>query len=124
VVLSTVQQCTSTLGMLARRADIARHVRELTIRFQPKHTSVLTTNDRRAASAAVIDVASSKALDALRKFVWDADELPFHEDMWFALRVWYVILIDSRYLFSHLCTLSVALSYVTLELVSVLYSLA
>jgi hypothetical protein len=73
--------------MLARRTDIARHVRELTLRLQSKHTPTMTTNDREAASAAVIEIASSMALDALRKFVWDADELPFHEDMWFALRV-------------------------------------
>lgn len=76
--------------MLARRMDIARHVRELTLRLQPKHTPTLTANDREAASAAVIQVASSMSLDALRKFVWDADELPFYEDMWFALRVGYV----------------------------------
>ncbi|KAF9448216.1 hypothetical protein P691DRAFT_801101 [Macrolepiota fuliginosa MF-IS2] len=87
VTLNTVQQCTATLGMLARRMDIARHVRELTLRLQPKHTPTLTTNDREAASTAVIEVASSMSLDALRKFVWDADELPFYEDMWFALRV-------------------------------------
>lgn len=73
--------------MLAHRTDIARHVRELTLRLKPKHTPTLTTNDREAASTAVIELASSTALDALRKFVWDADELPFHEDMWFALRV-------------------------------------
>ncbi len=87
VTLNSVQECISTLGMLSCRPDIARHVRELTLQIQPKHTPTLTTNEREAASAAVIQVASSMALDALRRFVWDADELPFHDDMWFALRI-------------------------------------
>lgn len=72
--------------MLSRCTAIARHVRELTLKFQPKNPH-LTPSEREATSAAVIEVASSMALDALRKFVWDADELPFHEDMWFALRI-------------------------------------
>jgi len=105
--------------MLARHVDIARHVRELTIRLQPKHAA-LSTNDRQAVCTAVVNVASSKALDALCKFVWDADELPFYEDVWFALRVGYVVPMNSGYLFSHLFVLSVALSYVSSELASVL----
>lgn len=73
--------------MLTRCTAIARHVRELTLKLQPKNPHTLTPSEREATSAAVIEVASSMALDALRKFVWDADELPFHEDMWFALRI-------------------------------------
>jgi len=80
--------------MLARHIDIARHVRELTIRLQPKHA--LSINDRQAVCTAVVNAASSKALDALYKFVWDADEMPFYEDMWFALRVGYTASIDSE----------------------------
>jgi len=104
--------------MLARHIDIARHVRELTIRLQPKHAA-LSTSDRQAVCTAVVNVASSKALDALCKFVWDADELPFDEDVWFALRVGYVMPIDSG-IFSLISVLSVALSYVSSELASVL----
>lgn len=105
--------------MLARRTDIARHVRELILRLQPNHTLALTTNDREAASAAVIGVASSMALDALRKFVWDADELPFHEDMWFALRVGFVVPLvpDLTLLTRH--TPSAALNCAMLEPASV-----
>jgi len=90
--------------MLTRHVDIARHVRELTIRLLPEH-AVLSTNDRQAVCTAVVNIASSKALDALRKFVWDADELPCDEDMWFALRVGYVISMDLS-LLSSLCSFS------------------
>lgn len=38
-------------------------------------------------SSAVRDAAGTMRLDALRKFVWDGDEKPLHEDMWFALRI-------------------------------------
>jgi hypothetical protein len=79
--------------MLAAHTDIARHVRELTLRLQPNHHS--TSDDVNAACAAVIKVASSKALDALRRFVWDADELPSYEDMWFALRIGSVFVFSS-----------------------------
>ncbi|EKM74935.1 hypothetical protein AGABI1DRAFT_109723 [Agaricus bisporus var. burnettii JB137-S8] len=85
VTLNTSQQCHFTLGMLAAHSNIARHVRELTLRLQPSHHSA--SDDGNAACTAVIRVASSKTLDALCRFVWDADELPLHEDMWFALRI-------------------------------------
>ncbi|KAF7361646.1 hypothetical protein MVEN_00508000 [Mycena venus] len=85
VVLLTASQCTSTLGMLKRRKDIARHVRELIVR--PSRSSDQTVLDSRAASVAVAEIAASKCLDALRKFTWWDDEIAFHEEMWFALRM-------------------------------------
>ncbi|TFK25240.1 hypothetical protein FA15DRAFT_756029 [Coprinopsis marcescibilis] len=88
VHLKTLQQSTVTLGMLAKRPEIARHVRELVI--QPTEStskrgasSIINTE----AANAVIQVASSKYLDALVRFQWDDEELPYHEDMWFALRI-------------------------------------
>ncbi|EEB86659.1 hypothetical protein MPER_16308, partial [Moniliophthora perniciosa FA553] len=39
------------------------------------------------ASAAVRECAIAFTLDALAKFTWDSDELPYFDDMWFALRV-------------------------------------
>ncbi|KAK7005758.1 hypothetical protein R3P38DRAFT_3039456 [Favolaschia claudopus] len=86
VVLLTATQCKSTLALLKRRKDIARHVQELII-----HPSAATNTpgilESRAASAAVAEVAASKALDALRKFSWWDDEMAAHEEMWFALRM-------------------------------------
>ena len=32
-------------------------------------------------------LASSKTLVSLSKFIWADEELPFYDDMWFALRV-------------------------------------
>ncbi|KAJ3492567.1 hypothetical protein NLJ89_g11208 [Agrocybe chaxingu] len=87
VVLESVEQCKGTLGMLSRRADIARHVRKLMIRPQRRHKSTFTTADNAVASSAVRKIASAMCLDALVRFQWDADEMPYHEDMWFALRM-------------------------------------
>ena len=71
--------------MLQRRFDIARHVRELIIRPQVKCHS--NSFDNATASSVVRRVAGTMCLDALVKFQWDADEMPFFEDMWFALRL-------------------------------------
>ncbi|KNZ80279.1 hypothetical protein J132_06705 [Termitomyces sp. J132] len=71
VILKGLEQCTSTLSMLSGRPDIARHG----VAFSS------------LASAAVRDAAATQYLDALTKFIWDADEKPYHEDMWFALRI-------------------------------------
>lgn len=40
------------------------------------------------ASAAVRKLASAMRLDALINFAWDGDDTPYHDDMWFALRIW------------------------------------
>ncbi|KAF8730047.1 hypothetical protein AX14_005776 [Amanita brunnescens Koide BX004] len=87
VYLNTIEQCTSTLAMLQRRPDISRHVRELHVRPEEKWRSALTVTENGVVSAAVMSLAASKRLDALTKFIWDADEMPLNEDMWFALRV-------------------------------------
>ena len=87
VVLGSVEQCRVTLGMLSRTPDIARHIRELVIRPQTRYKSYLSPADNASVSHAVRKIASEKCLDALVTFKWDADELPYYEDMWFALRV-------------------------------------
>ena len=73
--------------MLQRRPDISRHVRELHVRPEEKWRSALTVTENGVVAAAVMSLAASKRLDALTKFIWDADEMPLNEDMWFALRV-------------------------------------
>ena len=85
-MLHSAEQCAVTLGMLVRRLDIARHVRELVIRPQAKHHHFSPT-DNLVVSSVVQRVAGSMSLDALVKFQWDAEEMPFLEDMWFALRL-------------------------------------
>lgn len=96
VILNNAEQCTLTLAMLQRRPDIARHVRVLVVRPQAKRPSrdgVLVSQE---ASGAVRDVAATMRLDALTKFIWDGDEKPYHEDMWFALRMGCVLQTDSQ----------------------------
>ncbi|KAF9073589.1 hypothetical protein BDP27DRAFT_1417065 [Rhodocollybia butyracea] len=87
VTLYSAAQCSTTLKMLRYRPEIARHVRELIIK--PGYLSKPDNRffDSEVASAAVRDVATAKVLDALVKFTWDFDDLPFYDDMWFALRV-------------------------------------
>ncbi|KAF8070018.1 hypothetical protein FPV67DRAFT_1485811 [Lyophyllum atratum] len=88
VVLNNLEQCTRTLAMLQRRPDIARHVRHLFVRPQSTHSeSRHGVAVSLIASAAVREAAATQRLDALTKFVWDGDEKPYHEDMWFALRM-------------------------------------
>lgn len=78
--------------MLRRRPDIARHVRELTITLKSKKNLDYNIINREIASS-VRDLATTMRLDALTKFIWDADEMPYHEDMWFALRMGCVSLL-------------------------------
>ncbi|KAF9268714.1 hypothetical protein L218DRAFT_970004 [Marasmius fiardii PR-910] len=87
VILTTSEQCTRTLHMLSRRPDIARHVRELVIRPISKKSLNHQLLDSVVASSAVRECAISFKLDALSRFSWDCDELPYFDDMWFALRV-------------------------------------
>ncbi|KAF8633661.1 hypothetical protein AX15_001310 [Amanita polypyramis BW_CC] len=87
VSLGTVDQCISTLGLLSRRPDISRHVRELYVLPHTKWRCKLFPLENVRISAAIRTLAASKKLDALTKFVWDADEMPLNEDMWFALRI-------------------------------------
>ncbi|KAJ8076881.1 hypothetical protein AAF712_000475 [Marasmius tenuissimus] len=87
VILTSPEQCIATLQMLSRRPDIARHVRELVIRPGSSKNAKAQYFDSLAASAAVRECAISFKLDALSRFTWDCDELPYFDDMWFALRV-------------------------------------
>lgn len=90
VTLNSVQQCLHTLAMLQRRPEIARHVRELVVRPYTNKKIRQGIALSALASAAVRDVAATMRLDALKKFMWDGEERPYHEDMWFALRIGYV----------------------------------
>ncbi|KAG6850443.1 hypothetical protein H0H93_013315 [Arthromyces matolae] len=87
VTLKNVEQCNHTLSMLSEKPEIACHVRSLYIR--PRSTSDCKHGVAVSllASAAVRDAAATQRLEALTKFIWDADEKPYHEDMWFALRM-------------------------------------
>ena len=90
IVLKSAAQCASTLGMLLRRACIARHVRQLVVRpctTGAKGRRVCTTVDNEAACAAVREIAGAKIMDALVRFEWDDEEVPMLDDMWFALRI-------------------------------------
>lgn len=87
VVLESVEQCHLTLGMLLKNPCIARHVRELVVRPQARHKSHFSPADNASVSYAVRRIAGEFRLDALVSFNWDADESPYYEDMWFALRV-------------------------------------
>ena len=87
VALKDLEQCTRTLWMLSRRPNIARHVRKLLIRLRSSSDCGQGVALSLLASAAVRDAAATQHLDALTTFIWDADEKPYHEDMWFALRM-------------------------------------
>jgi hypothetical protein len=91
-VLQSTEQCSATLGMLQKHFGIARHVRELVIRPHAKYHNHFNRFDNATVSSIVRQVAGAKVadamcLDALVKFQWDAEEMPFFEDMWFALRL-------------------------------------
>ncbi|KAF8904968.1 hypothetical protein CPB85DRAFT_1316043 [Mucidula mucida] len=94
VALNTVEQCVATLGMLLRRPDISRHVRKLIIRPRRPGMYGFNREDSRLVSRLVKQLASERdakrpepKLDALTTFAWEDEELPFYDDMWFALRM-------------------------------------
>ncbi|KAF8167133.1 hypothetical protein B0H34DRAFT_854142 [Crassisporium funariophilum] len=70
VVLQSIEQCSLALGMLYRRSDIARHVRQLVIRPQGKFRLLVRSMNGAAASAAVRKLAGAMCLDALVRFTW------------------------------------------------------
>ncbi|KAI0316506.1 hypothetical protein OF83DRAFT_1060236 [Amylostereum chailletii] len=93
VNLRGASQCLRTLEMLSMRPDRARHVRSLCV-VPDNHSTGLGTRpvwgravlaDGYAVSAAVRRAASR--LEVLQRFIWDGEELPPYDDMWFALRV-------------------------------------
>jgi hypothetical protein len=79
--------------MLQRQPEIARHVRELVVRPHTNKKIRQGTAVSALASAAVRDTAATMRLDALKKFVWDGEERPYYEGMWFALRMGCVALM-------------------------------
>jgi hypothetical protein len=82
--------------MLYARPDRARHVRSLSVcpdtLSARRGTGPSSSRwgrsalpDAYAVSSAVLGVA--RHLEVLRYFVWDGEELPPYDDMWFALRI-------------------------------------
>ncbi|KII92598.1 hypothetical protein PLICRDRAFT_172671 [Plicaturopsis crispa FD-325 SS-3] len=85
VVVSGGEQASATLGMLARRPDVARHVTRLAVRTCKDQKRCFGQCDGYVASAAVRQAA--RHMDALNTFMWDGEEAPPYDDMWFALRM-------------------------------------
>ncbi|KAG1751339.1 uncharacterized protein EDB91DRAFT_601103 [Suillus paluster] len=85
VHLGTAEQCQRTLSMLHSRPNIARHVQKLYIRFSSGSSDYMTDLNGIAISGLLRELAPK--LDALHTFIWDANEIPQCDDMWFALRV-------------------------------------
>ena len=71
--------------MLNHRPDIARHVQKLLIRFSTNTKGRPIDYNNYTVSTLVQRLAPT--LDALQTFIWDADELPRRDEMWFALRI-------------------------------------
>lgn len=84
VHLGTAEQCQRTLSMLHSRPNIARHIQKLYIRFSSSSDYMLDING--IAISALLRKLAPK-LDVLHTFIWDADEIPQCDDMWFALRM-------------------------------------
>lgn len=71
--------------MLSNHPDIARHVQKLLVRFStgPRARSI----DCNSYIVSSLVQRLAHTLDALHTFIWDADEIPQRDDMWFALRI-------------------------------------
>ena len=78
--------------MLYSRPDIARHVQKLQIRFSSSRPTFLVADVNGITISRLLRELASK-LDALHTFIWDADEIPHCDDMWFALRMSYVRIV-------------------------------
>lgn len=91
VALNSLKQCQITLQMLKNKPTISRHVKELIIRPKTSPADINSYQSSILASALVRDVVSARSFGALNTFAWDYDELPHHDDMWFALRMWCVL---------------------------------
>lgn len=97
IALRGPAQCIHTLDMLYARPDRARHVRSLSVcpdTFSARRGAGSSSSSRwgrsalpdaYAVSSAVLGVA--RHLEVLQYFVWDGEELPPYDDMWFALRI-------------------------------------
>jgi hypothetical protein len=73
--------------MLLGRPQLARHVRQLVVRPKTRKHARSWLLTSLSVSASVRELAASMHLEALTTFAWDDDELPYADDMWFALRV-------------------------------------
>ncbi|OAX37349.1 hypothetical protein K503DRAFT_719896 [Rhizopogon vinicolor AM-OR11-026] len=85
VHLGTTEQCQRTLSMLCSRPGIARHVQKLQIRFSSSRPTYFADINGITISTLLRELAPK--LDALHTFIWDADEIPQCDEMWFALRM-------------------------------------
>ncbi|KZT29125.1 hypothetical protein NEOLEDRAFT_1107909 [Neolentinus lepideus HHB14362 ss-1] len=88
VDLSSAYQCSRTLNMLHNRPEVARHVRQLVVRPDDdprRKRRRYSPVDGYLVSAAVRQAALK--FDALHTFIWDGEDLPPYDDMWFALRI-------------------------------------
>lgn len=88
VDLCSADQCSRTLSMLQRRPEVARHVRKLVVRPDEdprRRRRRYSPVDGYLVSASVRQAAPR--LDALHTFIWDGEDLPPYDDMWFALRI-------------------------------------
>ncbi|KIM69284.1 hypothetical protein SCLCIDRAFT_13355 [Scleroderma citrinum Foug A] len=83
VCFDTFGQCEATLFMLNQHPDVARHVQKLVIRF----ASTSSKSDARSVRVSNLVRTLAPKLDALNTFVWDAEEIPQCDDMWFALQM-------------------------------------
>ncbi|KAI0292701.1 hypothetical protein B0F90DRAFT_224866 [Multifurca ochricompacta] len=91
VILHGPTQCVRTLDMLYVRPDRARHVRALEV-SPDSPSSGRTIRWGRGALPSGYTVSSgvrraARYFEVLRSFVWDGEELPPYDDMWFALRI-------------------------------------
>ncbi|KDQ55840.1 hypothetical protein JAAARDRAFT_37263 [Jaapia argillacea MUCL 33604] len=99
VTLESPDQCSVTLSMLASNPHIARHVRKLVVRPSSSPGQGFLSSSyqygRRMRSYSPVDgylVAAAvrqaaRHLDALNVFIWDGEDGPPYDDMWFALRM-------------------------------------
>lgn len=96
--LTETAQCCTTLDMLYRHPEIARHVQKLVVRQGggPDSPASAGSSPIRGPSyadpsyvcAAVKRVATR--LDALHSFIWGGEDYPWDDDIWFVLRRSYV----------------------------------
>jgi hypothetical protein len=95
VELNETVQCCTTLDMLYRHPDIARHVRKLVVRQGGRPDNHIATGSTptfrlfsHLASSRVCAAVKRAAarMDALQSFVWGGEECPSEDDVWLVLR--------------------------------------
>jgi hypothetical protein len=83
--------------MFGSHPQRARHVQSLVVRLDDNPSELGSQRrwgrralyDGYAISAAVRRAA--RGMEVLQRFIWDGEELPPYDDMWFALRSLYVL---------------------------------